>query len=299
MFIINHRWIFFTLSALAVLASIVAIGVFGLRLGMDFRGGSIMEVEYQESVPSISAVNEALSPLNLGATTITPTDNQGLIIRLNHLDESVHQTILDKLAELGEFTENRFSTVGPALGAELARKGIIALILVIILIIVYIAIVFRQRSAHHQGGVSSWKYGLIAVVALAHDVIIPTGIFAVLGHFRGVEIDALFLTALLTVLGISVNDTIVIFDRIRENLRQPHSLSFAAIAGQSLRQTFTRSINTSLTVIFVLLALFFWGGDSTKYFALALTIGMIVGTYSSIFLATPLLVAWSNSRTKS
>jgi preprotein translocase subunit SecF len=174
------------------------------------------------------------------------------------------------------------------LGAELARKGMMALGLSVLFIIIYIAFAFRAVSRP----VSSWKYGLIAIAALIHDVVIPTGVFAILGHFYGVEIDSLFLTALLTIFGLSISDTIVVFDRIRENLKKHRTEPFAETVGKSLEETFVRSLNTSLTVILALLALLLFGGQPTRYFALALTIGMIVGTYSSIFIASPLLVVW-------
>jgi preprotein translocase subunit SecF len=191
--------------------------------------------------------------------------------------------------EKNEAKETNFNSIGPSVGAELTRKAVISVILVSLAIICFIAFAFRKVSKP----VSSWNYGLIAVVALLHDVIIPSGIFALLSHFYGAELDTLFVVAVLTILGLSVSDTIVIFDRIRENSKEQHDnrqMDFKTIVGSSLDQSFARSIATSMTVILVLLALVFFGPESTKYFALMLTAGMFFGTYSSIFLASPLLV---------
>lgn len=291
MFVVKYRKLFFTISILLVLASLWAIFSYGLKLGTDFRGGTIMELEYATStVPVATAISESLQSLNLGNVAIQPTGESGMILRLRHITEPEHQAVIAALQATGVFSETRYSTVGPALGAELARKGVVAVILVAILIILYIALVFRRVSRP----VSSWKYGVVAVIALCHDVIIPIGVFAVLGKFYGVEVDALFLTALLTILGLSVNDTIVVFDRVRENLKHHGAANFVETVGNSIRQTFARSFNTSLTIIIVLLAIVWFGSESTRWFALALTIGMAVGTYSSIFLAAPLLIAWNS-----
>lgn len=288
MFIVKYRRAFYVISLALVVASYVAIGTYGLNLGTDFRGGSILEAEYASTTPAMAAIRSSLEPLKLGNVSLQPTGERGVLLRFRPMEEGEHQQVLAALGKTGQFEETRFSSVGPVLGRELARKGAIALVLVVGLIILYIALAFRSVSRP----VSSWKYGLIAIIALIHDVSIPAGIFAWLGATRGVEVDALFLTALLTILGLSVNDTIVVFDRIRENLRRKTSSRFAEVVGKSLSETFVRSINTSLTVILALAALLFFGSESTRYFSLALMIGMVVGTYSSIFLASPLLVTW-------
>ncbi len=288
MFVIKYRWVFYLISSLLVAASVAALVRFGLNLGTDFRGGTIMEVNYQGSRPAVLAVRQALEPLELSGLTIQPAGDTGFLIRSEAMSEAKHEAAGRALLDLGPVTEKRFSAIGPVLGAELARKGLVAIVLVILLIIIYIAVAFRGVSRP----ISSWKYGLIAILALIHDVTIPAGVFALLGHYRGVEVDALFLTALLTILGLSVNDTIVVFDRIRENLRRYRSSEFVEIVGRSLNETFMRSFNTSFAVIISLLVLLFVGSETTRYFALALTIGMVVGTYSSIFIASPLLVTW-------
>lgn len=289
MFVIKHAWIFFLFSSVLVLGSIFAIASYGLNFGIDFRGGSILEAEYSaSSTPSAAQISQVIKPLNLGEVLIQPTGTQGIIMRLSPISEESHQQILSALRTLGPVTEKQFNTVGPTLGQELAKKGSLALALAVFLIIIYIAIAFHSVSKP----VSSWKYGVIAILALVHDVTIPTGVFALLGHFRGIEIDSLFLTALLTVFGLSVSDTIVVFDRIRENLRRHVSNVFEEVVGRSLTETYVRSFNTSFTIILALAALLLFGGESTRYFALALMVGMAIGTYSSIFIASPLLVVW-------
>jgi preprotein translocase subunit SecF len=289
MFVIQYRKIFFIISALAVGVSLASIIFFGLNFGTDFTGGSILEVEYDSVRPPVAVIKEKLAT-DFAEAKVQPAGEASVIVRLPTISEEKKDELLIVLTLDGGSTliEKRFSSIGPTISGELARKSLIALSIVIIITILFIAFVFRQASET----ISSWKYGLVAVVTLLHDVIIPTGVFAALGYFYGTEIDALFLTAVLTILGLSINDTIVVFDRIRENLKNRVAPHFEDVVGLSLNQTYTRSINTSLTVIIVLLALYILGGTTTQDFALALTIGMMVGTYSSIFLAAPLLVAW-------
>lgn len=291
--IIKHRKIWYAISGLLVVASMFSIFFFGLNLGIDFTGGSLLEIEYLNDRPENFVIKEKISPLNLGNISLQPTGDNGLLIRSKDLSEEEHQAILIALSESDKITETRFDSIGPVIGKELAQKSWVAMALVLAMIIFYIAFAFRKVSAGLSKtgrGVSSFKYGLMAVVALIHDVAIPTGIFAILGKYFGAEIDILFVTALLTILGFSVHDTIVVFDRVRENLRKGIGENFENTVGLSVNQTIARSINTSLTVFFVLLALFFFGGETTKYFSLALIVGVIAGTYSSIFLASPLLV---------
>jgi preprotein translocase subunit SecF len=191
-------------------------------------------------------------------------------------------------------TEKSFTSIGPSVGAELVRKSIISFILVSLGIIFFIAFSFRKVSKP----VSSWKYGLIAIMTLIHDILIPVGAFAILSHTYGTEVDTLFVVAILTVLGLSVSDTIVVFDRIRENIRIGHFKTFEETVGKSLEQVYTRSIATSSTVIIVLICLVIWGPTTTKVFAMMLTAGMFFGTYSSIFLASPLLVMFNKKLVK-
>ncbi|MFA4890471.1 MAG: protein translocase subunit SecF [Candidatus Paceibacterota bacterium] len=293
MFIVNHRKIWYTFSILLVTASLFSVFYFGLKLNIDFTGGSLLEVEFSGARPEISILQGKTNELNFGNVSLQPSGDKNLFVRSRHLSEDEHQKLVSALSSAAPLTEIRFDSIGPVIGKELAQKSIYAIIFVIIMIIFYIAFAFRQVSTglpRGDRGVSSFKFGLMAIVALIHDITTPLGVFAILGKISGAEIDILFVTAILTVLGFSVHDTIVVFDRIRENLRKGMSKSFEETVGMSVNQTITRSINTSLTVILALLAIFFFGGETTKYFSLTLIIGVFFGTYSSIFLASPLLV---------
>lgn len=299
MFVIRHRKIFYCASGLLVAASIFAVVYYGLRYSIEFTGGSLLEVEYPTARPALHLIEQEVQKLHFGNSPVQPTGERGIIVRSRTLTEEEHQALAEKLAflgaEQGPIIEKRFNSIGPVIGKELQRKSYTGIVVVILMIIFYIAFAFRKVS--HP--VPSFTYGFMAVIALAHDVILPTGFFALLGYLSGVEIDVLFVTALLTVLGFSVHDTIVVFDRIRENLGNRIGGTFEETVGISLRQTVTRSINTSLTVVLVLLALYFLGGETTRLFALALAIGIVVGTYSSIFIAAPLLVTiekWKERR---
>lgn len=288
MFIVKHKKIFIGVSVALVLFAIIALFVFPLQIGIDFKGGALTEVAYTTSRPAQIDLENSFKAINFGPVLIQPTGDLGYIIKSADLTEAQHSTLLSTLSDGGKnpLQEKDFNSIGPSVGLELTRKAIVAIILVSLAIILFIAFAFNKVSKP----VSSWKYGLIAVVTLLHDVMIPIGIFAVLSHFYGAEVDTLFVVAALTILGLSVSDTIVIFDRIRENLRNKIDTSFNNTVGKSLDQSYMRSIFTSLTVIIVLLSLFFFGPESTRYFALMLTAGMFFGTYSSIFLASPLLV---------
>src|SRR3989338_2929664 len=293
MFIIKHRKIWYAFSLLIVIASLFSIFKFGLKQGIDFTGGALLEVEYYAK-PDALIVKQKIESLSLGSAIVQPSGEKNIIVRMKDLTEEQHQKVLSASLSVGQGgKEIRFDSIGPVICKELKKKSITAMILVIVMIVLYIAFAFRKVSQP----VNSFYYGLMAVVALIHDVTLPAGVFAVLGHYYGVEVDTLFVTALLTVLCFSVHDTIVVFDRIRENLRNNENKNdFETVVGASVSQTIGRSINTSLTVILVLLAIFFLGGESTKYFSLALLIGVAIGTYSSIFLASPLLVTLQKLR---
>lgn len=293
MFIVTYRKVFYTFSILLMGGSIAAAIFFGLNFGIDFKGGSIMEVEYAAPRPNIEEVKLDLDTHpEFRGYSIRPAGEQGFILRTPFLEGSQHADILAVLSRGGSatLTETRYDAIGPTVGKELRTKSLTSILLVILAIVLFIAFAFRKVSAP----VSSWKYGLIAVVGLLHDVIVPIGLFAILGHYTGAEIDTLFVTALLVVLGFSIHDTIVVFDRVRENLSRNAERrvreSFEETVGKSVTQTFNRSINTSLTTVLALLALYFFGSHSTQYFSLALLVGIIAGTYSSIFIASPLLV---------
>lgn len=288
MFIIKHKKIFISISIALVILFIVILSVFGLKIGIDFKGGALTEVIYNEIRPDQIELNSALDNLGFGSILLQPTGDLGYLVKSRDLTEVEHSLLLKTLSydEANPLEEKSFNSIGPSVGKELTRRAILAIILVSLGIILFIAFAFRKVSKP----ISSWKYGIIAVITLLHDVIIPVGLFTLLSHFRGVEIDTLFVVAILTILGLSVSDTIVIFDRIRENLRERAEGTFGEIVGKSLSQSYVRSICTSLTVILVLLSLVFFGPTSTKYFAIMLTAGMFLGTYSSIFLSSPLLV---------
>jgi preprotein translocase subunit SecF len=292
MFIIKYKKIFVSISIVLVLSAIGAISFFGLNFGIDFKGGALTEVQYVNSRPEVSTLEAQLESLSLGQALIQPIGEKSYSIKTRDVTDAEHKQILSALGQ--DAVETSFTSVGPSVGVELARKSLITFILVSLGIIFWIAFSFRKVSKP----VSSWRYGFIAIISLVHDVVISAGVFAVLGYLTGAEVDTLFVVAILTVLGLSVSDTIVVFDRIRENIRIGHFKTFEETVGRSINQVFSRSIATSSTVIIVLLALVFFGPESTKVFAIMLTAGMFFGTYSSIFLASPLLVLVENLQKK-
>ena len=279
------------------------------NLSIEFTGGTVVQGEYTDTRPSIDQIKEFSGPLDLNLLKIQPLGEKGVVVRLKALTQEEHNNLVTQLSDgTNEFKETSLSTVGPSVGKELRSKAIISIILVLILIILFVTYAFRSVSSV----VSSWKYGIVVVITLIHDIFVPTGVFVALSHyFVGYEIDTLFVTALLAILGYSVADTIVVFDRIRENLKNglpkgnpsgsgsqglPLESPFAEVVGRSLHETYVRSINTSLTTILASLAIFFFGGEVTKHFALVLAVGIAAGTYSSILLASPLLVLISSKK---
>lgn len=299
MWIIKHRAIFYTLSIVLIAASVFSFAKWGLNFGIDFTGGTLIEVDYSGTRPAQSELLTSISIIDEKAS-VRPAGNNSYIIRMKPIDQTEKSKVLAVLGisseEINSQNSNAstsvaslktFDSIGPVLGAEALRKATVSIVLVILGIVLFITFVFRKVSEP----VSSWKYGLVAIIALVHDVIIPTGVFSVLGHYAGYEIDTLFVTAILVILGFSVHDTIVVFDRVRENLRLSSSKKpFVEVVGESVNQTLVRSINTSLTTLIALLVLYFVGGSATEHFSLALIIGIAAGTYSSIFVGSALLV---------
>lgn len=251
-----------------------------------------MELQFTKDRPANQEIQNLLNGFNLGETTIQPSAEKNMIIRMKDINEETHQKILSAINGKYQVEELSFESVGPAIGKELKNKAIISVILGELFMIIYLSWAFRKTSYV----VKSYKYGILAALSLLHDIVIVTGLFAVLGHFLNVEVGITFIAALLTILGYSVNDTIVVYDRIRENLlRLKERESFEGLVDRSLKQTFARSINTTLTVLISILAVLIFGGASIKYFMLALFVGIASGAYSS-FLASFLLIDWEKSK---
>jgi len=295
MWVVKYKKIFYTISGAMVLASFVSLFTWGLVPGIDFVGGTLIEISYEGARPVQSVVTAEIAKIDPSVSVRPSKSSDGkeeYIVRMKAVNTTEKVAVLTALTTISSGTAsstlNTFDSIGPVLGAEALRKALWSIALVILAIVIYITFAFRKVSEP----VASWKYGFTAVITLVHDIIIPTGAFSILGHFAGYEVDTLFVTALLVVLGFSVHDTIVVFDRVRENLRNTSSGKemFADTVGKSVSQTFTRSINTSLTTIFALVVLYFLGGSITEHFTLTLIIGIAVGTYSSIFIGSPLLV---------
>jgi preprotein translocase subunit SecF len=285
--ILGTRKIWYAVSTILIITSVIMMVVYGFKLGIDFTGGSLLQVHYNTTRPDTTTIVNQLTSLNLGEIIVQLSGDSAVVIKTAFLDNEKRQQVLQALGS--DVVEDSFESIGPTVGEELRTKAVQAVILVVVFIIIYIAWAFRGVS---KGPVPSWAYGVSAFIALLHDITIPLGVFAVLGHYQGVEINVMFITALLTILGFSVHDTIVVFDRIRENLKRSSQPTFAGIINESINNTMMRSLNTSMTVLLVLTAMFLFGGEATKYFILALMIGVVVGTYSSIFIASPLLLIW-------
>ena len=302
MYIIHHRGLFFWITGLLLAAAIGAILVFGLPLGIDFTGGSLMQVEYKNEVPPLATIEKQVAVVPLGAVSVRASGTNAVSIRTRTLTQTEHDAVLASISSNASMdstsspqaTELAYTSVGPALGSQFTHKALWAIFAVVLVIVLYIAFAFRKVSRP----VPSWGYGLTVVAMLAIDLIVPTGFFAALAHFTGVQVDSLFIVALLALLGYCVNDIIVIFDRIREHLARNEKTglreSFEDTIGKSINETMTRSINTALTVVLALLALIFLGAPATRDFALVMLVGVIAGTFSSICRSAPLLIPIAN-----
>ncbi len=268
--------------------------MFGLRLGIDFKGGTLTEIKFTRNY-EINSVQSAMQKTGITGFLLQPSENNSLIIKTPSLEKEKHDEMLVKIREsAGDFTEQQFQSIGPVIGKELTKNAFYQLILVSLGIVFYISYAFRKVPKP----MTSWRFGWAAIIALLHDLLFVLGFFSLLGHFKGVEIDSMFVTALLTVLGFSVHDTIVVFDRIRENLKIYAGQTLDFVVNHSIAQTIVRSLNTSLTVLFVLFSLLLFGGETIRNFVLALFVGIIIGTYSSIFIASPVLMLWHRKASK-
>lgn len=346
---IGHRKIFLTISGALLVISIISLAVFGLKPGIDFTGGSMMELDFTYARPNSQEVQEALNQFDLGKIKIQSTGSKGMILRFKNVDEKVHQSILKAIKEIESiqpsqslesevkqneinidnkvedikglksikgveietgqavdievegFTVNqsfeessavleelRFESIGPVIGEELTRKTRWAILFALGAIVLYIAWAFRKLAKIAKN--ESWRYGAGALLALAHDVIILLGFFSIMGFLKGTEINAAFITAILTVLGYSVNDTIVVYDRIRENLLTHSHKTMEETVNYSLNETIIRSLNTSITTLFALIVIYLFGGASIRDFVLAMIVGIAAGTWSSIAIATSFLL---------
>jgi preprotein translocase subunit SecF len=292
--IIGKKYIYFALSLLVIIPGLISLMLFHLKLSIDFTGGSLVEIRLEKQA-STQEVRDIVLKQHVEPGSIQQSGDKTYLIRMPTIDKDQNEKVKKAFADaFGKVDELRFETVGPTIGKEISINALKALILASILIVIYIAWSFRKVPKP----ASSWRFGICAIVALLHDVLVVVGVFSLLGHFLNVEVDSLFVTALLTVIGFSVHDTIVVFDRIRENLLRERGGSFAQVVNESIIQTINRSLNTSITVIFVLTALLLFGGTTIRWFVVALLIGIVSGTYSSIFNASPLLVLWHEWRQK-
>lgn len=304
--VIKNRWYFLGFSAILVIASIYGLVAFGLKQGIDFTGGTLWQIKFTASsasstsafvLPTQESLSSFLKEQGVEEAVVTESGDTGVfIVKTKEMSEPKHQQYAKVVSEkFGPITELSFESIGSVIGSELTRKALWAFVINLFAIGLYIAYAFRKVSYP----VSSWKYAIVTIVALFHDAIIPVGLFAFLGHYMGVEIDTNLIVAILVVVGFSVHDTIVVFDRIRENLRIGKSgEEFGGLVNRSINETIARSINTSLTLIIVLIVLYLLGAVTLKWFVLAMLVGTVAGTYSSIFVASPLLVVWQGRKGK-
>ena len=290
--IIKYRNWFFVLSLLIIIPGIIALSVWGLRLGIDFAGGTLWEMKFEKGNIETSQLHQVLNLEKTEVSSIAATSQNSFLVRLKITDEAKINDLKDKLTkDFGRVEDVRLETVGPIISKELTRKAATAVLISILAIVAYVTWAFRQVPKP----ATSIAFGITTIIALIHDVIVVVGIFAILGHFFEIEVDSLFITALLTVIGFSVHDTIVTFDRLRENLRHHQIGIFEEVMNTSINQTIVRSLNTSLTTLLVAVAIILFGGESVRPLAFVMAVGIIVGTYSSIFIASPILL-WASRR---
>jgi preprotein translocase subunit SecF len=288
--IIGKKYWYFLISLIIIIPGIVSLMLFGLNLSVEFTGGSNINLSLPKNVTSdnTKTISAVFSQNKIKIQGITVTGNK-VLIKSQPVDQKQDIAIVSQLKEkLGNLQQESYETIGPTIGLETLKNAIYALVVASVLIVIYITWSFRSVPKP----TSSLRFGVCAIIALIHDVLVLIGLFSIFGHFFGVEVDSLFVTAVLTVIGFSVHDTIVVFDRIRENLRRVGGENFGEVVNNSILQTLDRSLNTSLTVVLVLVALLIFGGETIRWFVVALLVGVVSGTYSSIFNAAPLLVVW-------
>lgn len=291
--IVKYSKVYFVFSGFLILASVIFLAIWGLKFGVDFTGGSLLEVDFIGERPSVLELREEIKPKLDTDFNLQEVGEKGIILRAKNITEEQHQEIILIFGGEEKVIEKRFEMIGSVVGKELRKSTIVALILAFFFITIYVAAAFRKVSKP----IPSWQYGIAALIALFHDILITCGVFAVLGKFWGIEVNVAFAAALLTILGYSINDTIVIFDRVREHLIKENDI-FGNIVNISLTETFARSLFTSVTTLLPLLAILFFGGETLFPFVLALIIGIILGTYSSIFVAPPVLYSWMRLKEK-
>ncbi len=291
--IVKRRYLYFAISLVVIIPGIAALLFWGLPAGIDFTGGSLIEIRFNSPLPETGPVFEILSDFGYSDAKVQTAGNDKLVIRTKEMDESTLNSILTEIKHQfsADIEMDRFESVGPTVGKEVAARAAGAVGLAALGIMLYITFAFR-------GVKHAFRYGVAAIIAMLHDVIVVLGVEAILGHYLGWEADSLFLTALLAVIGFSVHDSIVVFDRIRENERIHRRDPYETVVNLSIVQTMARSINTQLTVMITLLSLVLFGGSTIRHFVLILLIGVFSGTYSSIFNASPILVVWENKEWK-
>lgn len=267
------------ISLLFVAGALISLLLFGLRFGIDLTGGTILELEYKESRPLMEEVSKSLQDAGLASFTVQPIGEKGIVVRLKEIPQETHTLLLEKLGDQAQ--ENRFEAIGPVIGKELRSQTVWFTLLSLALIVGYIGLAFRRTVEYMK----PWQWSVAALVSLSHNLLLPLGVLAILGKLEGVEVDIPIVVALLTVVGYSINDTIVVFDRIRENLVRHRGIDFDDTVQKSVRETFSRSFFTGFTTVLVLLAIVFFGGETLRFFALALIIGIAAGTYASLFFA--------------
>jgi preprotein translocase subunit SecF len=291
---IKHKNIFLAFTVAVVIGCLGLLAVYGLKPSIEFTGGSITEIEYNDARPSSEAIMEKIGGLGINGISIYSVEDKGVSIRTEAIDDAAHTKLLEALNGTGGYTEKSFDMIGPVIGRELTSKTTLLVAVSLLAMLIYIAIAFRNVP----GPVSPWIYGAASFLILVHDVLVPLGVFSFLGKNYGIQITIPIITALLTVVGYAINNVIVVYDRIRENLLRDRKSSFEEIADKAINQTLTRQINTSVATLIPVFAIYFYGGLSLKYFALALILGIATGTYSSVFLASQVLVLWLNLKKK-